>query len=100
MQVYMAYMELTNGMFTCENQDTCEVYLEIVPFDAAAAQEASDRGVRVVSARSIEELPQIARDATDFRCKFCDFKERCWRSPAVAEVGRVAAWGSWGAPTS
>ena len=99
MQVYMAYLDLTAnpGLFTAENGNTGEIYSERVPFDATEAQRASDRGVAVVSAASPEELPRIASTSTDFRCKFCDFAQRCWFSqPTVADISSAPAWGGFG----
>ena len=80
-QVYMAYMELQVCVFTVINRNTGEIHAEIIPFDARAAQEASDRAVRVVSSGAPEELNRIGRDSTDFLCKFCDFKSSCWARP-------------------
>lgn len=97
-QVYMAYKELLHCFFTVINADTMEVYVEIIPFDRAAAQAASDRGVRVISAASPEQLPRIGRDPTDFRCMWCPFKARCWAPEsrdAPASVKVPAGWGSW-----
>lgn len=80
-QVYMAYMELQVCVFTVQNRNTGEIHAEIIPFDARAAQVASDRAVRVVSSASPVELNRIGMDSTDFRCKFCDFKGTCWAQP-------------------
>lgn len=80
MQLYMAYLDLSANpaLFTAENGNTGEIYAEKVAFDAAAAQAASDKGVQVVTSSCPEELPRVATKATDFRCKFCDYAERCW----------------------
>ena len=79
MQIYCAYLDIpSGGMFTALNRDTGEVLVELVPFDALAAQEASDRAVRVIDAQSPKELPRLGKDRTDFRCKFCSFKSTCW----------------------
>lgn len=104
MQIYMAYMQLKHAMFTAECQDTCEIFVEIVPFDAKAAQEASDRGVRVVSARTPADLPRVARTPTDYRCKACPFAGTCWAPEArVGSVGTAVpvtgAWGAWATKT-
>jgi hypothetical protein len=61
------------GLFTAENGNTGEIYAEKVAFDRAAAQAASDKGVRVVTSRDPEELPRVATKPTDFRCKLCDY---------------------------
>lgn len=96
MQLYMAYLAVGEfpGLFTATNRDTGEIYSELVPFDAQAAQSASDRGARVVSTINPEEAPRITREATDFRCKFCDFAARCWAQPSVSNVA-VSAAGWW-----
>jgi hypothetical protein len=96
MQLYMAYMDLTDnpGLFTAENQDDCTIYAELIPFDLAAAQEASDRGVRVVSSNNPEELPRIAGKSDDYRCNMCSFQETCWSQPAASmpSVMPAPAW--------
>lgn len=92
--IYMAYMDLKHAMFTAECQDTCEVYVEIVPLDIATAQAASDKGLRVVSSKRPEDLPRCAANGEDFRCRFCPFTSTCWNDPmasALAEVERVRA---------
>lgn len=97
MQLYMAYLDVGEnpGLFTALNRDTGEIYAELVPFDQAAAQAASDRGARVVSTLKPEEAPRVAREATDFRCKFCDYADRCWEQPAgAAGVAPVNQWWS------
>lgn len=89
MQLYMAYLDLAEhpALFTAENANTGAIYAERVPFDAAAAQAASDKGVAVVGTKDPEEMPRVAKVATDFRCKWCDYADRCW----VADRARVAA---------
>lgn len=88
MQLYMAYLELTknSGLFTAENANTGEIYAERVAFDPAAAQHASDKGVKVVTSASPEEMPRCAKVATDFRCKFCDYPARCWGEPEATDT--------------
>lgn len=92
-QLYMAYMELEQCFFTAENADTCEIYTEVIQFDAAHAQEMSDRGVRIVQSNSPEELPRVAGSADDYRCKGCWFAKRCWSKPAV--TAQPIATPSW-----
>lgn len=77
-QVYMAYMQLEAALFTALNTDTSELLFELLPFNAAKAQWASDRGVQVVLSNQPEELPKISRDQSDFRCKWCAWSRRCW----------------------
>ena len=92
MQIYMAYTNLTWALFTAENQDTCEIYAEIVPFVLADAQAVSDKGVRVVSSLKPEELPRCTADPTDFRCSWCPYKEPCWATPEKAGPPQTPSW--------
>lgn len=88
MAIYQAYMEGTvdgisrnPALFTAINKDTQEIWFELVPFDAALAQRASDRAVKIIAATEHGELlPGSFNDATHFECKFCSWQERCWRS--------------------
>lgn len=84
--LYQAYMEeniwsisRNPALFTAINKDTSEIYHELVPFDAALAQEASDRGVNILRATEAREtLPRISNGPEHFECRFCDWKEQCW----------------------
>lgn len=80
-QLYMAYLDLTENpaVFTAVNSDNCEILHIEVPFDAEAAQAASDRAVMIIRAtRAGELLDRIAKAPTDWRCKMCPHKDRCW----------------------
>jgi len=86
-QTYMAYMELPNGaLFTTKNRNTGAVYVELLPFDPRAAQELSDKAVRVVQTASPDELPRCTSDPADFRCKFCDYQKTCWAVQATPSL--------------
>jgi hypothetical protein len=79
MQIYMAYMALEAALFTALNKDTCELYHEYVPFDAAEAQALSDKAVDVLRAADAGDLlPRIAAHADFYLCRFCPFSRRCW----------------------
>jgi hypothetical protein len=84
---YQPYLEGKYGLpltqnpalFTAENADNGQLYAELVPFDPKLAQECTDRGVQVLQAvEAGETLPRPYPDADFFRCKWCDFRERCW----------------------
>lgn len=84
-QTYCAYFDIPGGgLFVAINKNNGEIYYEHVPFDALAAQEASDRALRVVKTEAPEELSRISGDPSDFRCKFCDYSETCWSDKPVA----------------
>ena len=79
MQIYMAYMGLEAALFTALNKDTCELYHEYVPLEAADAQALSDKAVDVLCAADAGELlPRIAAHADFYLCRFCPFSARCW----------------------
>jgi len=94
--LYQAYMEeavpgisKSPALFTAINKDTAEIYHELVPFDAALAQQASDRGVNILRATQAKEtLPRISNDPGHFECRFCDWKDRCWTDESgTSELG-------------
>ena len=79
--LYQAYLGLTEtpALFTAVNKDTCEIWHELVPFDAALAQSASDKAVIILRACDAGEL--LSRHTSDpehFECRFCAWKARCW----------------------
>ena len=82
----MAYFELTDApaLFTTLNADSMEICALDVPFDAATAQELSDKAVNLVRACEAGQLlPRCATDETWFECKFCDWRQRCWSSQEI-----------------
>ena len=81
-QLYMAYFELTDNpaLFTALNANDMGVYAESVPFDAAHAQAMSDKAVHILAACAAGELlPRVAQREDWYECKFCNYRERCWR---------------------
>jgi hypothetical protein len=79
--LYQAYLDKTNpALFTVTNADTCERLHFWVPFSAERAQEWSDRAAFIIEAtRTGELLPRAYDNPTDWRCRMCPHKERCWR---------------------
>lgn len=81
-QLYQAYLNLdaNPALFTAWNSDNCEMLHIGIPFDAEAAQAASDRAVRVIQATKAGELiDRVASKPDDWRCKMCSHRERCWK---------------------
>ena len=80
--LYQAYMELTecHALFTVVNKNTSEIYYELVPFDKELAQAASDKAVNILTASKAGDiLPRIAQSKDFYLCKFCEFRETCWK---------------------
>lgn len=86
MSMYQAYMEPqfpglseNPALFMAINKNTAEIYIELVPFNGALAQRNSDRGVNIIHACEAHELlPRITRDPTFYKCKLCNWPDRCW----------------------
>jgi hypothetical protein len=79
--IYQAYLNVADhpALFTCLNADDCQRLHLLVPFDAEKAQHWSDRAVTVLSAtRAGDLLPRGFDDPTEWRCKMCGHRERCW----------------------
>ena len=77
-QLYMAYLELDQCLFTALNKDSSELYFELIPFDFEAAQRYSDRAVQIIQAsQSNERMPCISADPSFFKCKMCAFRNEC-----------------------
>ena len=80
--LYQTYLDLHQNpaLFSAINMDTMEIYLELVAYDAALAQTASDKAVRIVQACDAGDLlPRISNDPCYYECKWCPWLERCWR---------------------
>jgi hypothetical protein len=78
--LYQKYLDVTNpALFTALNADTCEWLHLLVRFDAVRAQEWTDRATSIIEAtRAGELLPRFTDDASDWRCKMCGHRQRCW----------------------
>jgi hypothetical protein len=79
--IYQAYLDLINpALFSVLNADTCERLHFLVPFDPILAQTMSDRAVTIIEATKAGELlARITDDPEDWRCRMCQWRERCWR---------------------
>ncbi len=80
-QQYMAYFDLTDHptLFTAVNMDTMHVLYLLIKFNPEVAQAWSDKAVTIVRAQEVgEDLPKVATDRDDWRCKMCSHRETCW----------------------
>lgn len=80
--LYQAYMDLAENpaLFTVVNKNTSEIYYELVEFDQQLAQASSDRAVNILTASKAGDiLPRIANSKDFYLCKFCEFRETCWK---------------------
>lgn len=91
LQNNMTYLEVHHTLFSMLNLDTMKYYFEVVDFDPAFAQKIQDRAAKVLESASPEELPRITAVQSDFRCKFCDYQNRCWNGEEKIET-ELPAW--------
>jgi len=79
LQIYMAYMELEQALFTALNKDSQALHHEIITLDVQAAQALSDRAVEIIRAVEAGELPpRIAASPDFYLCRWCAYAQRCW----------------------
>jgi len=78
-QAYMPDLAQNPALFTAVNKDTAELYHERVEFDAALAQEVSDRAVEILKDTAAGQMfPRVTQDMSSFFCRFCSFFKTCW----------------------
>jgi len=79
--LYQAYCELTApALFQATNTDTMEIHFELVEFDKAKAQAASDRAAAVIADSKAGAMrPRPTDDPEFYVCKNCAFRQRCWQ---------------------
>jgi hypothetical protein len=79
--IYQAYLGVTDhpAIFTATNSNTMARLHLLHKFDAERAQAWSDRAVLIIEATKAGELlPRLAEDPSDWRCRMCSHKARCW----------------------
>lgn len=89
-QIYMGYHDLECCLFTALNRDTGEIWIELVKFNARDCQDYIDRAVRITGSANAEEFGRIGRGIDDFKCKFCDYKRRCYAVAPRTETSTPA----------
>lgn len=78
MHGYMAYMNMTQALFTAVNRNTGELYCEVVDLNLELVEKYQKRAVMAVDASSPDEMSRIANDENNWQCKFCDYRETCY----------------------
>ena len=80
-QLYMAYLELGQTLFTALNKDSQALYHEVVLLDVAIAQALSDKAVAIIRAAEAGELPpRVTDDPDHYLCRWCPYARRCWET--------------------
>jgi hypothetical protein len=78
-QLLMGELGLAQCLFSALNGNTMEIYHEVVPYKKSAHDNMIARAKRIVNACALKEvLPRGHTKETDYRCRYCDYHERCW----------------------
>jgi hypothetical protein len=78
--LYQHFLDKLNpALVTCINADTCEVLHLALPFDPQRARATIERAEAIIAAtRQGELLPRFTNHHSDWRCRICPHKQRCW----------------------
>jgi hypothetical protein len=96
LQTNMAYLKVEVTLLSMLNLDTMKYFFELVTFDPQAAQNLTDRAVTVLQSQTPFDMPRVAGDPSDWRCKFCPFQITCWDEPKQPDAPKPA-WQTHGA---
>lgn len=75
MQGYMGEEGLSGGLFCAVNKNDDDLYFEWVPLRNKDHQALLGAADEIVNAQT--PPPKLSNYVTDYRCKFCDFKDQC-----------------------
>jgi hypothetical protein len=81
-QTYMAKFKLTDNpaLFSAINMNTMEIYWEPVPFVPDFVKNLDAKALRILRACEAGELlPRFWHDPNYFKCKWCNWRETCWK---------------------
>lgn len=78
MQIYMHEFKLEKALFVAYNKNTSEIYTERVDYDELCAMKYLNRSIKVYNAKSKDDLDRVSDKVTDFKCKFCQYKQECF----------------------
>lgn len=75
MTYYMGKLDLKGALYMAVNKNTDELYAELVAFDKVAYDRILERVEATVN--SNEPPARASLDKTNYKCKFCDYREIC-----------------------
>ena len=76
-QIYMKYMKLERALVVVYCKDDSELYLERIKYDSMYAEMQVDKAYRILESK--DNIPDREfKRSTDWRCRFCQHKEKCW----------------------
>lgn len=78
MQIYMHEFKLEKSLFVAYNKNTSEIYTERVDYDELCSMKYLNRSIKIYNAKSKDDLDRVSDKVTDFKCKFCQYKQECF----------------------
>lgn len=80
-QMYQKCMNITNdALWMVMNKDNSEIYAELIPHHPSFAESLIDKADRILQATDNDMLCDRGYlDKNNWHCKFCDFREECWK---------------------
>jgi hypothetical protein len=79
MVVYMEKFNLEKGLFIAYCKDNSEIYIERVNANKMEATRYLNRGKTILTKKEAEDLPRAYSHKSFYKCKFCDWREECWK---------------------
>lgn len=83
-QVYMLKFDLENCLFVVYNKNTSEYYFERIKLNKPMAEMFINRGKDI--AEMEDEPKRKYGKSTFFKCRFCNYNERCWEDENETKV--------------
>lgn len=99
-QMYMDDQHLPYALYLATNKNDDDIHAEIIKADPAQAERYKQRTMMIVDAT--EPPPKIAKDESDWRCRYCDHRDLChlgrepYRTCRSCKHAVVLDGGQWG----
>jgi len=78
--IYMGYLQLPRCLFTVVNSDSMELLHILIEFSPPSFEMMKNKIGRIFNATKIGELlPRCTQDKEFYLCKWCPFREICWK---------------------
>lgn len=78
--IYMGYLQLPRCLFTVVNSDSMELLHILIEFSPPSFEMMKNKIGRIFNATNLGELlPRCTQDKEFYLCKWCPFREICWK---------------------
>lgn len=87
---YMPRFGLNWTVYMAVEKDTDKLHIEIFKYDPVDCSFNMEKATKVLTSQVPPE--RLTNDASDFRCKFCDYKGQCFYGEEVLQNCRTCKW--------